>query len=132
MLYSFVVHRLIHRKTLMIAGVVATLSLSCAVWNNACYIYMDLLDTEPACFRKREAQLKILKSWMSFVVFHCWRVCMPLAYILQCAIAVFTDKTLWFASFSTRVYFWFVVALSIVTVAHLSEISDVLNDPLLC
>ena len=127
-LSSFIFTRLLHRKTLMVGGVVATLSLSCAVWNNACYMYMDLLDVEPPCRRMRDAQLKILKSWMCFVIFHCWRVCMPLAYILQCAIAVFLDKTLWFAAFSTRVYLWFVVALSIVTVAHLSEIGDVLKD----
>ena len=112
----------------MLVGVIATLSLSCTIWNNACYMYMDLLDVRPACPQKRRVQLKILKSWLSFVIFHCWRVCMPLAFILQCAIAIIVDKTLWFASFVSRVYLWFVVALSIVTVAHLSEIKDVLNN----
>jgi len=131
-LQQYLSTRLIHRKTLMVVGVIATLSLSCSVWNNACYIYMDLLDTQPKCPRKRQVQLNILKSWLSFLVFHCWRVCMPLAFILQCALAIFMDKTVAFAAFVTRIYFWFVVALAILTVAHLSEIKDVLNDGHLC
>lgn len=124
--------RLVHRKTFMLIGVVASLSLSCTIWNNACYIYMDLLDTRPECPRKRLVQLEILKSWLSLIVFYCWRFCMPLAFILQCALAIFFDKTLAFTNFVTRVYFWFIVAISIITVAHLAEIKDVLNADRLC
>ena len=131
-LVQYLSTRLIHRKTMMIVGVIATLSLSCSVWNNACYMYMDLLDTPPMCYRMRRVQLNILKSWMSFLVFHCWRVCMPLAFILQCALSIMLDKSAAFATFVARVYFWFVVALSILTVAHLAEIKDVLKDATLC